>query len=359
VTDSAPFRRPTITDVARRAGVSHQTVSRYLRFSGGLKETTVDRIEAAIQELNYRPNLIARSMRTRRTGRLAVLMPSMAFNPARMLAGAVGAAHQAGYMLDVLSFEGGATARTERLIELADSGQVEGILSLAPVLPSGQGLLPTDAPIVVSADFDDEMRGIGELADGSPVAAIIEHLVALGHRRFYHVAGSLQFASARARKQTYLDTVERLGLESLGVFDGDWSGESGVTAVLSLPAGCAPVAVIAANDLVAAGVIRGAAERGWSVPGDVSVTGWDNNPIGSFLSPPLATVDLDLERIGRNAMTRLTAMLRGEEPILESTPLNRIIWRDSVGKPSRTQNRHNRLRPAAAELPRVETSAAR
>src|SRR6187401_1159917 len=117
-------------DVARLAGVSHQTVSRYLRFQGGLKPATVERVDAAIRELNYRPNLVARSMRTRRSGRVAILIPTVAFNPARMLAGATAAAHAAGYAVDVLSLEGGAEARTERILELADSGQVEGILSL-------------------------------------------------------------------------------------------------------------------------------------------------------------------------------------------------------------------------------------
>ncbi|WP_256960228.1 LacI family DNA-binding transcriptional regulator, partial [Streptomyces scabiei] len=72
--------------MARLAGVSPQTVSRYLRFNGGLKPATLERVEKAIRELDYRPNLVARSMRTRKTGRLAILMPAMAFNPSRMLA---------------------------------------------------------------------------------------------------------------------------------------------------------------------------------------------------------------------------------------------------------------------------------
>ena len=78
-----PAKRPTIMEVARLAGVSHQTVSRYLRFNGGLKPATRDRVDAAIKELNYRPNLVARSMRTKRSGRLAILMPTVSFSPAR------------------------------------------------------------------------------------------------------------------------------------------------------------------------------------------------------------------------------------------------------------------------------------
>lgn len=333
-------RRPTITDVAQLAGVSHQTVSRYLRFGGnGLKPMTRERVEGAIRELDYRPNLVARSMRTRRTGRLAVLMPPMVFstyrvpvsNPNRILAGATAAAHGEGYVVEVLSFEDAADGRTDRMLELSDSGQVEGILSFAAVPRSSEERLRRGATVVVSADFDDEMRTVGELAEGTPIARIMQRLAELGHRRFLHVAGDLQFASARGRKQTYLDTVERLGLESVGVYDGDWSGESGVEAIRSLPAGPRPTAVIAANDLVAAGVLRGAKDHGWDVPGDLSVTGWDNYPVGPFLSPSLTTVETDLFRLGGNAMKRLIATLRGESPELSDEPLSRIIWRESTG----------------------------
>lgn len=318
-------------DVARLAGVSHQTVSRYLRFQGGLKPATVERVDAAIRELNYRPNLVARSMRTRRSGRVAILLPRVAFNQARLLAGAAAAAHAAGYSVDVLSLEGDAEARTERILELADSGQVEGILSLAPITRSNDELLTRDAAIVGSSDFDDEMRGIGELADGSPVRDLIARLADLGHRRFLHVAGARDFASARGRRQTYLDSIAELGLESVGVIDGDWTAESGILAVRRIDERDRPTAIIAANDLVASGVIRGARDRGWRVPEDLSVTGWDNVPVGQYLSPSLTTVDIDLERLGGNAMKRLIASLRDEPDPAPDAPISRIIWRESVG----------------------------
>ena len=326
-------RRPTIMEVARLAGVSHQTVSRYIRFNSGVKPATRAKLDAAIKELNYRPNLVARSMRTRRTGRLAVLVPAIAFNPARMLDGASSTAFEAGYSVDVLSLAGGAEARAERIAELADSGQFEGILSFAPLAQSSEGHFADSPPIVVSADFDDEMRSIGELADGGPVTEIMERLVQLGHRRFFHVAGDEQFASARARKQTYLETIDRLQLESVGVFDGDWSGESGLAALRSLDERNLPTAILAANDLVAAGVLRGARDRGWDVPADISLTGWDNDRITGFLSPSLTTVDVDLERVGSKAMARLISSI-SDEPVTSSTaPMTRIIWRESVGNP--------------------------
>ena len=122
-------KRPTIHEVAGRAGVSHQTVSRYLRNNGGLKPATMARVQAAIDELDYRPNRIARSMRTRRTGRIAILLPTATkLLPLRLLGAASAIAHEAGYTVDLVGSEGGAADRAARAQELADSGEFEGIL---------------------------------------------------------------------------------------------------------------------------------------------------------------------------------------------------------------------------------------
>lgn len=324
-------KRATIKEVAQLAGVSHQTVSRYFRAPNGLKPATKAQVESAVHALNYRPNLIARSMRTRKSGRLAVVVPTLAYNPARMLAGAGAAAREGGYVVDLLSIEGDIESRTDRLLEIIDLGQFEGVLSFAPILPSVQERIDRGATIAVSADFDDEMRGIGELADASAVGELMEQLVALGHRRFFHVAGPVQFTSARARRQTYIDTVERLGVESVGVYEGEWSGESGMRAVESLADDNRPTAIIAANDLIASGVIKAAHERGWRIPEDVSVTGWDDIPTAPFLIPSLTTVDIKLEQVGRRAMARLIVALGGDRPLIDRQPLTRVIWRDSTG----------------------------
>lgn len=330
----SPAKRPTIHDVARVAEVSHQTVSRYLRRNGGLKPRTEQRIAAAVAQLDYRPNLLARSMRTRRSGRLAVHIPAIAYDPARMLSGAASVAHDAGYVVDVLSFEGGVEARTERLLEIADSGQIEGLLSFAPLGEDVRQRLSRTIAITVAAEFDDEMRGIGDLADASPIAEIVEHLATLGHRRFLHVAGDPGFASARAREQVYRDTIASLGLESLGVAPGDWTGASGAAAVDAIDEGHRPTAVIAANDEVAAGVIRAASRRGWRMPHELSVTGWGDAPYTPFLTPSLTSVSVDMERVGSNAMRRLLRDLgvAVEEPV--SAPLARVLWRESSGPPA-------------------------
>jgi len=180
--------------------------------------------------------------------------------------------------------EGGARARSERIDDLAESGQVEGILAISSI--DLKRKRSRRVPIVESDIYDDHLRALGELADASEVREIIKYLSSLGHRTFLHVAGAQTHASARNRKSVYLETIEDLGLRSAGVIDcRDWSAEAGFTAITSLPDDCGVTAVVAANDGVALGVIRGALSRGWQVPRDLSVFGWDDEEFGRFATP--------------------------------------------------------------------------
>ena len=323
-------KRPTIHEVADRAGVSHQTVSRYLRNNGGLKPATVAKVQAAITELNYRPNRVARSMRTRRTGRIAILLPTAThLLPLRLLGAASAAAHEAGYTVDLVGLEGGAADRAARAEELADSGEFEGILALASL-----GASPTSwsaVPVVVMADYDDELHGLGALADGAACGEVVRYLSDLGHRSFLHLAGTQAFASARNRRQTFLDTMTGLGLRG-GVIDCDWSGQSGYEAVIGLPQDTDITAVVAANDLMAMGAVRASLSRGWRVPEDLSVFGWDDEELARFGTPSLSTVAIDRERQGREALGRLVAIMGGTDPPpIDPTSLHTVIPRESTG----------------------------
>ncbi|WP_197679202.1 LacI family DNA-binding transcriptional regulator [Auraticoccus monumenti] len=319
--------------MAELAGVSHQTVSRYLRKNGGLLPGTVERIDAAVATLGYRPNLLARSMRTRRTDTVAVLVPSLLGRlPQRELSAACAVAHDAGYRVEIVMHEGGPEERQERALELLDSRQVEAVLSLAP-LP-GDGPPPVSGTIVAAGDHDDSSRGLGALADGSTAGEIVEHLASLGHRHLLHVAGPEDFASARNRRLAYEAAVERLGLVSHGSVGRSWSPQNGYDAITALPPDSPVTAVLAANDEVAMGVIRGALERGWDVPGHLSVFGWDDRLMGRFTTPSLSTVAVDREQLGAHAMRRLVAALRDEpEPEPPGTPLNTILVRESTAGP--------------------------
>jgi LacI family transcriptional regulator, repressor for deo operon, udp, cdd, tsx, nupC, and nupG len=323
-------KRPTIHQVAHRAGVSHQTVSRYLRNNGGLKPATLARVQAAIEELNYRPNRVARSMRTRRTGRIAVLLPTAArLLPLRLLAAASAAAHEAAYTVELVGLEGAAVDRAVRAEELADSGEFEGILALASL--GDQPISWSTCPVVIVADYDDALRGLGALADGAACGEVVRYLNGLGHRSFLHLAGRQAFASARNRRQTFVDTIAELGLSGT-VIDCDWSGQSAYDAVMGLPRNTDITAVVAANDLMAMGAVRASLARGWKVPADISVFGWDDEELARFSTPSLSTVGIDRERQGREAMGRLIAAIRGADPPpVDTSSLHTVIPRESTG----------------------------
>ncbi|MCS3442382.1 LacI family DNA-binding transcriptional regulator [Microbacterium phyllosphaerae] len=324
-------KRPTSHDVAHLAGVSQSTVSFVFTGRAGISEATREKVLRAASELNYRPNLAARSMRTQRTGRLAVVVPITTMNPLTLLSGAITAARDEGYVVEVVTLPDDAAERVERLAEVVDSGQYEGVLGFTP-LPftdtTGGG------PIVLSVgEFDDAMHMTGEFTDSRPIVEMIERLAAQGHRRFIHLAGAEDFPSARARRDAYLATIDRLGLESLGVTGGDWSGKAGEDAIDALPDDTPPLAVIAANDVIATGAIRAATRRGWRLPHDVAVTGWDDHHQSAFLVPSLTSVVQDRERLGAYSMQRLIAAVRGSQPPQKPDGLLTIVWRESTESP--------------------------
>lgn len=324
-------RRPTMREVARLAGVSHQTVSRYFKADGTVHADLRARIGLAVEQLDYRPNLVARAMRNRHTGRLAFLLPhGTAVSSLEMLAGAQDEAHRAGYGVEVFTLDGTSRARAERALELADSGFYEGLLALT-ALPLDPRRASSGTPIVVTPHYDAHMRSIGELADAQAMAEIVTGLARQGHRRFLHLAGGYEHLSARRRRDVYLETIERLGLTSHAVIDCHWLAQRARQAVVALPADSGVTAVIAANDLLAAGAISGAVARGWRVPQDLSVTGWDNSPVGAAMPPALTTVFVDHDIIGRRVARQLLATLKGETPPEENAPFTEVIWRSSTG----------------------------
>lgn len=325
-------QRTTSRDVATRAGVSQSTVSHVLTGRPGISEATRERVLAAMAELRYRPNLAARSMRTRKSGRLAVVLPLTTPGVASILSGAAEAAREAGYVLELQGLTGSAKERTHRLLDMIDTGEFEGILSFTD-LPGNLDEEDEHTTVLVLPEYDEDLHVSGAMVDAGVVTEIVEQLATQGHRRFLHLAGPEEYASARARRAVYEKAIADHGLESLGVVTGPWSGRSGERAIRELPPGAPPLAVIAANDVIAAGAIRGALARGWTVPGDLSVTGWDDLPLAGVMVPALTTVSIDRRALGAYAVRRLLAAMRGDEEPPGPGSLTRVIWRESAGAP--------------------------
>lgn len=354
--DSSHAKRATIFDVAAAAGVSHQTVSRYLKGNGGLRPATLEKVERAVADLHYRPNAIARSMRTRRSQRLAIVLPDLSHGaPVAMLRGASGVAHEAGYATDVIALEGGQAQRRERVLTLLDTTRPEGILSFAPLDGLERSAALSDGtPVVVAEEFDDQMRSFGATATASAAEHVLDHLADLGHRHLLHVSGPAGWVSARNRREVFLAAAARRGLPVPVVHEGDWSVTCGYEAVRVLARDSPITGFFAANDFVALGVLRGLQDRGLHVPRDASVVGWDDESFAPWSAPGLSTVSVDRERLGRRAMGSLIAALQPDgvsaaPAVLDGgDALMHLVVRDSSGPAPATARR---LAPAPAEVP--------
>jgi len=342
-----PARAATIYEVARLAGVSHQTVSRYMADRSKLRAATAEKVERAMAELRYSPNLTARSLRTKATYRLLALVPGASpYFPSRMLNGAAATAHAAGYQLDVVALEGTGPERTAGLRRILDGGHFAGALSFVPI--SGSDLLQAQEriPVVVAGEYDDRMRGQGRISDGSAAQAIVAHLAGLGHRRIAHIAGPQEWPAARNRLAVYRQAISQAGIEDSGVADADWSSASGYKAARGLMADTSITAIFAANDQLAIGALRALHDLGLSVPADVSVVGWDDHPESAFLVPSLTTVQMDLEAQGSSTMHQLLAALDPDAPAPQEPgpTAMRLVLRESSG-PAPSGRRHTRLKP--------------
>jgi DNA-binding LacI/PurR family transcriptional regulator len=329
-----PSSRPaTIYDVAKLANVSHQTVSLYLRGHEGFREATRKRVEDALAELKYRPNFAAKSLATSRSHRLGALVYQLTeVGPSKTIQGASERARAAGYLLDIVSLD----PTDDRALgeALAQLGQQDlaGIVAFAPVdlIAKRMASVPFDVPVVTE---DDEHS---DLVSSSGLVLLVDHLVALGHERFFHLAGPADWVAARNRTAAYEGALASHGLSSIGSISGDWTSASGFAAASAMPLDAGVTAVIAANDQMALGALLALEQRGVSVPTDVSVTGFDDTPESAFYRPPLTTVRVDYAQQGRVLLER---MLQAIDPALVATPeattAPRLVVRASTAPPRR------------------------
>lgn len=330
-------RRPTLHDVAALAEVSHQTVSRYLRADPTVGSETGERVRAAIAELGYRPNLMARAMRTRSTGVVAIILPGWT-GPERTVAAASEEAQRLGYRVEIVI---GVNEEPDSLstlaAELLAGGQVDGVLSVTPLTISTD----SGGVLVQTEEYDDRLRAVeAVVADAETMAEIVRRLADLGHRDLFHAAGPRDWRSAQLRRSGYLEACGRLGLRSHGEFEGPWHPDTGVRAVQSLPDNTPVTAVVAASDHIAVGVMHAAFRRGWKVPEDLSVTGWDDLTLVRYGTPALSTVRVDRETSGRHGMRRLIAAIRGEpEPAPPTVSPTEIVFRETTVPPRSTSDR--------------------
>jgi DNA-binding LacI/PurR family transcriptional regulator len=310
-------------DVARLAGVSHQTVSRVINGHPSIRDSTRDRVLKAMDELHYRPNRAARALVTARSNTIGVLAASAAslYGPVSSMGAIQDAGREAGYYVTVahlgdLSREGIA-AGLEHLIAQA----VEGIVVIAPqdrVLDE-IAAIDVGVPYVTlqaGHEYADNELSVDQMAGAR---AATRHLIDLGHERIVHLTGPIEWIEALARLRGYEQEMTAAGLPVPAPARGDWTTDRGYTAGLELLADRTVTAVFASNDQMALGLYHAAHELGRDVPGDVSVVGFDDIPEAAHFWPPLTTVRQDFTELGRRCVARLLAEIEGRA---EPTPGN-------------------------------------
>lgn len=327
---------PTMEDVARVAGVSHQTVSRVLNDHPNVRPDTKERVAAAIDELGYRRNAAARSLVTRSSRVIGVIITELEqYGPASTLLGLQEAAFRNGYFVSVAGLrEMTRTAMVESVNHLLNQAP-DGIVVVAPV-QAGVDLFRT-----LELKIPLEIVASGLAPEGSQEHAArmaVAHLADLGHRSIAHLAGPAQWMDAQRRAAGWRDELEERGLAADTPAAGDWGAESGYRIGLDFDA-TAHTAVFVANDQMALGFMRALHERGISVPGDISVVGFDDQPEAAYFLPPLTTIRQDYRRMGSYCIDLLLEEINaGGTPEKRTSgghgiPLPELVIRASTAPP--------------------------
>jgi DNA-binding LacI/PurR family transcriptional regulator len=322
----------TIYDVARVAGVSHQTVSRFLSGFEGIRPETRARVEAALAQLDYRPNAAARLLRTQRTNRIGVIADRVdQTGPARIIAGAMERARERGYLLDVVLTHGLDLDAIETALALVNDHRVVGIIATAQTDAIVEYLQQhvSGAPFVVDARFTAFAEGPSMNEFSGAIAA--DHLMDLGHRRVGYLSGPTAWLAASGRAAGFARRVQERGGEVVWRREGDWSADSGAAAWLDLDAADRSVTAIGAgNDSMAIGLISAARAAGVSTPDDLSVIGNDDIHEARYQQPSLTTVAVDFEAEGRMLVEQLLAQLEPGAPSPMLAPRPRLVVRGST-----------------------------
>lgn len=325
----------TIRDVARRAGVSVTTVSRALNGTGPVSDDVRRRVEAASAELRYLPHGTARNLITRRTDVFGVVLPDL-FGEffSEVIRGMDPQAQQRGYHLLLSGSHAG--RREIELAARAMRGRVDGMIVMSPDV-SGAELercLPPDVPVVLlNCDVAGSAFSAINVDNYGGALEMVRHLIRLGHRRIAMITGAASSFDARERLRGFRAAIEEAGATVEGVeAAGDFTEAGGYRAAAELAGGPnPPTAIFCANDSMAVGAISALRRVGRRVPDDVAVAGFDDIPIGRYLSPSLSSVRVDVNRMGARAVELLCHAIAGDAPPAQELLETRLVIRLSCG----------------------------
>ena len=324
----------TIYDVARVAGVSHQTVSRVLRGLQGMSDETRERVQQVAADLHYRPSVVARELASSRPSRIGVVgYETFESSTSKVLRGVNDVATDAGYVLDIVTVDPlGKVDEIARRLDAINGSDAAGLLATSPTSNVRQALERSVFRMPVFLDVNGDVDHMPGQYFGTSISAklVMDHLLSLGHRRIAHVAGPAGWDSASNRESVYRAAISADLVNDDLIVRGDWSAKSGYEAAQSLPFDEGITAIFVANDRMALGVLRALAERGIRVPQDISVAGIDDIPEAEYFGPPLTTVHIDFVEGGRVAARSLISLIENPAAQLPEYPVSALIAREST-----------------------------
>lgn len=328
-------RRPAVmADVAKMAGVSYQTVSRVLHDSPNVRGETRERVLAAIRQLDYRPNSMARALVTGRSKTLGVVsFDTTQYGPASTLLGIQQAAHDAGYAVSVSSLRSLNRDTVLHAIEqLRDQG-VDGVSVIAPIRAGVDALrhVKSDFAVVAVEAGPNASIPVAAVDQAAGAAAVTRHLLELGHKTVWHLAGPPEWNDAEERIEGWSGALKAARAPIPAPLRGDWTARSGYElgqTLLEIPK---LTAVFVANDQMALGLLRRLHEAGRDVPRDLSVVGFDDIPEAAYFTPPLTTVRQDFAELGRRCLHLLLARIEGEVTQARVVVAPELVVRQSTG----------------------------
>ncbi|MEH3413231.1 LacI family DNA-binding transcriptional regulator [Phytobacter diazotrophicus] len=355
----------TLYDVARLAGVSYQTVSRVINQGEHVSARTREKVLAAMAELHYIPNRGAQQLAGKRTKTLGLLTSDLALHAPSQIASAVKSrATQSGVNVIISMPEvqdtRGCTAALQDLL----AQRVDGLLVNVPLDDEqAEALSALAGPVPVLFLDVSETAAVNSLIFDADQGARLgaAHLLEQGHQRIALLGGPQSSVSARARMSGWLAALAESGLSPCGCEYGDWSAASGYEkGHLLLAADTPPQAILVANDQMALGVIRVCAERGLTVPGQISVVGYDDTADSAWYSPPLTTIRQAFKIAGERSVEWLLARLAGDDTGIGQTRLPVTLVERASTSPVTSINvsgetlarRLNELAQLAAQLDR-------
>lgn len=340
------LRLATIREVAQKAGVSYATVSHVINNTRFVSEETRARVQEAMAELNYRPNAVARSLRSGKTNTIGLILPDSS-NPyfAEIGRAIEEEAFGLGYSIILCNMELDPD-REILYIDVLLKKQVDGIIFVATgdYLPHLALLREQNIPVVmIDRHLPDQEVDTVSTDNYQGGCLATQHLLSLGHRRIACITGpSSQITPSGNRLKGYRQALEdaRVDYDEQIVCLGDFHPRSGfeiTQKLFQLPQ--PPTAIFACNDLMALGALRAANQAGLRVPQELSIVGFDNIDLANFINPPLTTVSQEQEHLGIWATRTLVRRITDRQiPYVQEVLPTRLVVRESsapVHKPMR------------------------